>query len=75
MSDDSRTAQPESSIHVNHWCCIDGCGQWGGFGFARTRAEKPRWWCWEHYPHKPNKTHQEAVDIAESLGTATSLHS
>ena len=50
MADEGRTSQPESSIHVNHYCCIEGCGQFGEFGFARTRAEPVTWWCYEHYP-------------------------
>lgn len=35
-----------------HYCCLQDCKKWGGFGFARSRAEPVQWWCWEHYPHK-----------------------
>ena len=27
--------------------------KWGGFGRSKVRME-PNWWCWEHYPQKPN---------------------
>jgi len=67
MSDESRTSDPAASIHVNHYCCIDGCGKWGGFGFSRSRGETPTWWCWVHYPHKPNQERQEMI---ENAGTA-----
>jgi hypothetical protein len=49
MSDESRTAQTESSVHVNHWCEHPGCQQWGGFGFERDKM-KTDWFCIEHRP-------------------------
>jgi len=49
--DDSRTAQPEASIHVNHWCEHPGCDRWGGFGRSNSRNEPSKWWCSEHYPY------------------------
>jgi hypothetical protein len=67
MTDESRTANPAASIHVNHYCCIEGCGKWGGFGFARSRGETPTWWCWEHYPHKPNRPSAEVIAVADSF--------
>lgn len=63
---DSRTINPDARIHVNHWCGIEGCGRWGGFGFSSGR-EGPRWWCWEHYPHKPGRARSEAAGIAEAI--------
>ncbi len=66
MSDEGK--QISDGIHVNHWCCIDGCGEWGGFGHSRNKVEKITWWCWEHYPHKPNKAQSEAADIADMIG-------
>lgn len=27
-----------------HYCCVEGCGKWGGFGFARSAGVAPRWW-------------------------------
>jgi hypothetical protein len=72
MSDEGRIGTAPA-VHVNHWCevegCgneVEGCGKWGVFGFT-TRRGKPRWWCWEHYPHKPNKARSEAAEIAEAL--------
>lgn len=52
MSENSTPAKNGDGIHVNHDCEHLGCGKWGGFGFARSKADSPRWWCWEHYPHK-----------------------
>ena len=64
--DDSRTVNSGAGTHVNHWCGIEGCGQWGGLGFSSGR-EEPRWWCWEHYPHKPGRARSEAAGIAEAI--------
>ena len=30
-----------------HRCEHDGCGKWGGFGFARPR-QTPHWFCFGH---------------------------
>lgn len=64
---DSRTSQPGASIHVDHWCCVRECGKWGCFGFSKGSSE-PKWWCWEHYPHKPNQARSQAVEIVEAIG-------
>ena len=66
MSIEGHSNQPEASIHVNHYCCVEGCGRWGGFGFSENRGE-PQWWCWEHYPHKPNQAQSDAIEIADAL--------
>lgn len=50
MSDQSDKAG--DGIHENHWCEHPGCRKWGGWGFSRSKAEKPNWWCQEHYPFK-----------------------
>ena len=62
----SRSRQPGESVLENHWCSIQGCEKWGGFGFAKGR-EPPRWWCWGHYPHKPNQAQSDAAEIAEAF--------
>ncbi|WP_320196203.1 hypothetical protein RMR10_004765 [Agrobacterium rosae] len=46
------TSKTGDGVHENHYCCIPDCKKWGGFGFARNKAEPVQWWCWEHYPHK-----------------------
>lgn len=66
MSDETRTAKSGPTALYVHLCCIPSCKQWGGFGFSNNRGE-PQWWCWEHYPHKPNQTRSEAAKIAEML--------
>lgn len=66
MSDETRTALSEPTTLYIHWCCRPSCKQWGGFGFSSNRS-KPQWWCWEHYPHKPNQARSEAAEIAEML--------
>jgi hypothetical protein len=48
-------AKPADAVHVNHYCCVDNCGIWGAFGFARSKSEESQWWCEEHYPHWENK--------------------
>lgn len=50
MSDQANKAG--DGIHENHWCEHSGCRKWGGWGFSRSKAEKPHWWCPEHYPHR-----------------------
>lgn len=67
IDQDSRTEQPRASIRVNHWCCVSGCGQWGGFGIAKGTTEV-QWWCWKHYPHKPNQAQTDAANIADAIG-------
>lgn len=66
MSDESRTARSGPTALYIHWCCIHSCKQWGSFGFSSNRGE-PQWWCWEHYPRKPNQARSEAAEIAEML--------
>lgn len=39
-------------VLVEHYCCVPGCKEWGGFGFARNKSVPVQWWCWEHYPYK-----------------------
>lgn len=50
MSDQTKKAG--DGIHENHWCEHPGCRKWGGWGFNRSKAEKPNWWCPEHYPQR-----------------------
>ena len=49
MSDQTKAGD---GIHENHWCEHPGCTKWGGWGFSPSKAEKPHWWCPEHYPHR-----------------------
>lgn len=49
MSDNDKT--PKDSVIVEHYCSVDGCGKWGGLGFAASKSVETRWWCAEHYPH------------------------
>lgn len=65
MSDEDRS-NTMPAVHINHWCEVEGCKEWGGFGHSTGRGN-PRWWCWGHYPHKPNKARSEAAEIAELL--------
>ena len=51
MSDVSG-ANPKEGVHYAPKCCVAGCGEWGIAGFASSKNVEPRWWCWEHYPHK-----------------------
>lgn len=32
MSIESHTKAPGANVHIEHLCCIEGCGKWGGFG-------------------------------------------
>ncbi|MQB36870.1 hypothetical protein DXT97_08665 [Agrobacterium tumefaciens] len=50
MSD--QTNKAGDGIHENHWCEHPGCKKWGGWGFSRSKVEKPNWWCPEHYPQR-----------------------
>jgi hypothetical protein len=51
---DSKTKSGDSVIE-EHYCIHEGCNKWGGFGYSASAATAPLWWCWEHYPHKPEK--------------------
>lgn len=66
LDPNSRGGPPGDNVHINHWCSIDGCKEWGGFGFT-TGSGTPTWWCWDHYPHKPNKAKYEAQEIADAI--------
>ena len=58
-----------SNVHYAPKCCVDGCDKWGIAGFSSTKNVEPRWWCWEHYPHKHASPEQkEAAAIAAALG-------
>jgi len=46
------TTKTGDGVIDTHYCCEPECKKWGGFGFARRKAEPPQWWCWAHYPHK-----------------------
>lgn len=50
MSD--QTNKAGDGVHENHWCEHPGCQRWGGLGYSKSKAEKSRWWCLEHYPHR-----------------------
>lgn len=50
LSPESRSETAGAAIHVNHYCCTEGCRRWGGFGWFRTRGEPVQWWCAKHYP-------------------------
>ncbi|CAN7293046.1 hypothetical protein LJR221_001414 [Agrobacterium tumefaciens] len=49
MSD--QTNKAGDGVIEEHYCEHPGCKKWGGFGFSRSKFEKPHWWCAEHYPH------------------------
>ncbi|MBZ9792525.1 hypothetical protein K9B32_20790 [Rhizobium sp. 3T7] len=51
MSIENHSKAPGANIHVNHYCCVEGCGKWGGFGHASSKGVETRWWCAEHYPY------------------------
>ncbi|MBW9114026.1 hypothetical protein JNB88_10290 [Rhizobium cauense] len=65
MSIDGRSSTAAATIHINHWCLTEGCRAWGGFGHARSKYAATEWWSWEHYPHKPTVTEEEAGDIGD----------
>jgi len=67
MSDEGRTAAAGVNIHLNHDCSVEGCGKWGGFGFAKSGGGETVWWCWPHYPYKPNQAQNEAAMIADAI--------
>ncbi len=50
MSDELRPGEPSTSapsgIFVHH-CEREGCSDWGGWGYSRTKQET-RWYCFEH---------------------------
>ncbi len=70
--DESRTQQPEASIHTNHWCDVVGCTQWGCYGFEESRAIT-LWYCAKHQPlvyrglPRHGNARLEAAEIAESF--------
>lgn len=66
MSLQDHSAAAGASIHENHYCCVDGCGKWGGLGLSRSKGEPPQWWCARHYPHWPE--HIAARYAAEAVG-------
>jgi hypothetical protein len=49
VTDESRTTQPEASIHDDHYCDHDGCKKWGCYGFEESRAIT-LYYCAEHQP-------------------------
>jgi len=53
MIDDRTSTHPAAPNEAEHWCEHPGCTKWGGFGYARSKAERPVWHCSEHYLHKP----------------------
>lgn len=71
MSDEFRTARPESVI-AEHYCDHDGCRKWGCYGFEESRAIT-LWYCPEHQPltYRGHRRHGharlEAAEIAETL--------
>lgn len=50
MSD--QTGKTGDGVIEEHYCCITGCKEWGGWGFSQSKTEPVQWWCYEHYPHK-----------------------
>ncbi|MEY9375089.1 hypothetical protein ABIA10_000959 [Rhizobium leguminosarum] len=52
MSDTDKPALTNAPQMYVHYCEEEGCEEWGGFGRSATKDEPPRWWCWEHFPHK-----------------------
>ena len=56
MSDEGRSSAPGANVIEEHYCSVEGCGKWGGFGFSAGRSAKTVWWCWEHYPYKQPST-------------------
>ena len=67
MSIQEHSTAAGAGIHVNHYCCVDGCDKWGGFGFSRNKTDQ-QYWCWPHYPYKPGQVQGEAAAVAETLG-------
>jgi len=65
MSDENGSKQHAAAGVVDHRCEYPGCGEWGGFGFAASRAVAPRWWCARHYPYwdEPAKAKYAALPV------------
>ncbi|MDX3973322.1 hypothetical protein [Shinella sp.] len=53
MPTDDTSNKTPAGIY-EHWCEHAGCKKWGGFGFSAGKSAPMRWWCWAHYPYKPN---------------------
>nr|WP_235937873.1 hypothetical protein [Endobacterium cereale] len=68
MSDEGRTAQLNGTGPYMHFCSVEGCGKWGGWGF-RLGAAEPQWWCYGHYPYKRETAQDEAATLADELGS------
>ncbi len=49
MSDQNNKAG--DGVIDEHYCEHPSCSKWGGLGYSRSKVEKPRWWCAEHYPY------------------------
>lgn len=49
MSD--QTNKAGDGVIEEHYCEHPGCKKWGGLGYSKSKVEKPRWWCAEHYPY------------------------
>ncbi|MGO7954921.1 hypothetical protein [Rhizobium leguminosarum] len=63
MSIVGHSSAPGANVIVEHYCCVPGCGRWGGFGFSPSKAVETQWWCWEHYPHKrPSSGNKERLE-------------
>lgn len=61
MSDETRTTLTRTPTLDVHYCEHPECKRWAGFGFARTKSDRIRWSCWEHFPYK------NAEDLAAGL--------
>ncbi|CVI22765.1 hypothetical protein AGR1A_Lc80293 [Agrobacterium fabacearum CFBP 5771] len=49
MSD--QTSRGGDGVIEEHYCESVGCKKWGTLGYSKSKAEKPRWWCGDHYPY------------------------
>lgn len=50
MSDTDKPALTNAPQMYVHYCEIEGCKEWGGWGNSPSPAMAARWWCFEHFP-------------------------
>jgi len=55
MNDD--LIQPAMPAEEIRSCAVPGCKERALFGFLPSELDMPRWWCWEHYPYRPDRNY------------------
>lgn len=46
---------PDMPVDETRSCAVPGCRERALFGFVPSKTDMPRWWCWEHYPYRPDR--------------------